>query len=233
MGPPLVGVTPIFAISFWGYDLGKRLVYSATPNRTDAKLSVAELAIAGGFSAIPATLVAGPAERVKVLLQVQGQGSGGVVYKGPFDVVRSLYKQGGLKSIFRGTGATLGRDGPGSAAYFVAYELVKDALKPTNSDQLSVPAIITAGAAAGVAMWSIALPADTVKSKLQSASEGTYKGVVDCVRKTWGESGWRGFYHGFGPAMARAVPANGKEKWPRAGEIPNWMHKPLPETSTD
>jgi hypothetical protein len=97
--------------------------------------------------------------------------------------------------------------------YFVAYELVKDALKPANSDQLSVPAVITAGAAAGVAMWSIALPADTVKSKLQSASEGTYKGVVDCVRKTWGESGWRGFYHGFGPAMARAVPANVSSKY--------------------
>jgi solute carrier family 25 carnitine/acylcarnitine transporter 20/29 len=57
-------------------------------------------------------------------------------------------------------------------------------------------------------MWSIALPADTVKSKLQSAKEGTYKGVVDCVRKTMAESGWKGFYHGFGPAMARAVPAN-------------------------
>jgi solute carrier family 25 carnitine/acylcarnitine transporter 20/29 len=27
-----------------------------------------------------------------------------------------LYKEGGLKSIFRGTGATLARDGPGSAA---------------------------------------------------------------------------------------------------------------------
>lgn len=97
---------------------------------------------------------------------------------------------------------------PRRRRYFVAYELVKDALKPANSDQLSVPAVITAGAAAGVAMWSIALPADTVKSKLQSASEGTYKGVVDCVRKTWAEGGWKGFYHGFGPAMARAVPAN-------------------------
>jgi solute carrier family 25 carnitine/acylcarnitine transporter 20/29 len=68
--PPLVGVTPIFAISFWGYDVGKRLVYAATPNRERQALSIGELAIAGGLSAVPATLVAGPAERVKVLLQV-------------------------------------------------------------------------------------------------------------------------------------------------------------------
>lgn len=87
-----------------------------TPSRTNQALSVPELAFAGFFSAIPATLVAGPAERVKVLLQVQGQGGAAQVYSGPFDVVRQLYKQGGLKSIFRGTGATLGRDGPGSAA---------------------------------------------------------------------------------------------------------------------
>jgi solute carrier family 25 carnitine/acylcarnitine transporter 20/29 len=93
-------------------------------------------------------------------------------------------------------------------SYFVAYELVKDALKPAGSTDLSVPAVIAAGASAGVAMWSIALPADTIKSKLQSAKEGTYKGVGDCVRRTYAEGGWKGFYHGFGPAMARAVPAN-------------------------
>lgn len=70
MGPPLVGVTPIFALSFWSYDVGKKLVYSATPDRKDPKLSLGELAFAGFFSAVPTTLVAGPAERIKVLLQV-------------------------------------------------------------------------------------------------------------------------------------------------------------------
>lgn len=116
MGPPLVGVTPIFAISFWGYDMGKRIVYGLTPNRTSTSLTTAELAFAGFFSAVPATIVAAPAERVKVLLQIQGQGGTGPAYSGPFDVVRQLYKEGGIKSIWRGTGATLARDGPGSAA---------------------------------------------------------------------------------------------------------------------
>lgn len=97
-----------------GYDLGKRLVYTATPNRTSSTLSIPELAVAGAISAVPATLVAGPAERVKVLLQVSGQ-SGSAAYSGPVDVVRKLYAEGGLRSIFRGTIATLARDGPGSA----------------------------------------------------------------------------------------------------------------------
>lgn len=95
--------------------MGKKIVYSLTPNRTQLELTNAELAFAGFFSAVPTTTVAGPMERVKVLLQMQGQG-GKVKYTGPFDVLRQLYAEGGLKSVFRGTGATLARDGPGSAA---------------------------------------------------------------------------------------------------------------------
>ena len=50
--------------------MGKRIVYAVTPDRTNQALSISELAFAGAFSAIPATFVAAPAERVKVLLQV-------------------------------------------------------------------------------------------------------------------------------------------------------------------
>ncbi|KAG8990755.1 carnitine transporter [Tulasnella sp. JGI-2019a] len=210
MGPPIVGVTPIFAISFWGYDLGKKIVYAATPNRPDTALSVGELAFAGFFSAIPATLVAAPAERIKVVLQVQGQGKGGTTYSGPLDAVRGLYKEGGMRSIFRGSVATLARDGPGSAAYFVAYELAKKALTPADQDasQLNLGAIIVAGGTAGVAMWSLAIPPDTIKSRIQSAPQGTYNGFIDCARKTIAKDGVKALWKGFGPAMARAFPAN-------------------------
>lgn len=57
--------------------MGKRLVYGAQSNRDSSPLSITELACAGAFSAVPATLVAGPAERVKVLLQVSSMSLGG------------------------------------------------------------------------------------------------------------------------------------------------------------
>ena len=47
--------------------------------------------------------------------QIQGQGRTEQKYKGVTDVLKGLYKEEGLRSIFRGTGATLARDGPGSA----------------------------------------------------------------------------------------------------------------------
>lgn len=85
------------------------------------------------MSAVPTTLVTAPVERAKVLLQVrasflhiplalnlqsqiQGQGGSGRQYTGVLDVMKHLYKEGGMRSIFRGSFATLARDGPGSAA---------------------------------------------------------------------------------------------------------------------
>lgn len=85
--PPLLGVTPIFALSFWvlfpqamcslrsltppqAYDASKRLIRALTPSRTDSALSTGELASAGFMSAVPTTLVTAPVERAKVLLQV-------------------------------------------------------------------------------------------------------------------------------------------------------------------
>jgi len=206
--PPLLGVTPMFAVSFWAYDTAKLLILAANPNRKDSTLSTSEIAAAGFLSAIPTTLVAAPVERAKVLLQVQGQGKGSTQYKGVFDILRHLYKEGGIKSVFRGSVATVIRDGPGSAAYFAAYEVTKKQLTPAGSKDLSLSAVILAGGTAGVAMWTIAIPPDVIKSRIQSATTGTYSGFLDCVRKTIAADGVGALWRGLGPAMARAFPAN-------------------------
>lgn len=190
--------------------MSKALILAATPNRTTKELSIAELATAGFLSAVPTTLVTAPVERAKVLLQVQGQGQGGRQYTGVFDVVKHLYKEGGLRSVFRGSVATVARDGPGSAAYFAAYELTKKMLTPAGASpsELNLGAIVVAGGTAGIAMWSIAIPPDVLKSRIQSAPTGTYSGFMDCARKTIAADGVRALWKGLGPAMARAFPAN-------------------------
>ncbi|EXJ90205.1 solute carrier family 25, member 46 [Capronia coronata CBS 617.96] len=215
---PLVGVTPMFAVSFWGYDMGKLLVdkFATVPvvNNTP-QYSIGQISAAGFFSAIPMTLITAPFERVKVLLQIQGQKQLAPgekpKYSGGVDVVRQLYKEGGIRSVFRGSAMTLARDGPGSAAYFAVYEYVKRSLSPKDkhgnaTGQLSLPAVMTAGGAAGVAMWIPVFPVDTIKSRLQSA-EGrpTIGGTISSVYRS---GGIKAFFPGFGPALARAVPAN-------------------------
>jgi len=196
-----------------GYDLGKQLVRSFSEVKND-QFSVAQVSAAGFFSAIPMTLITAPFERVKIILQIQGQKQLAPGekprYNGGVDVVRQLYKEGGIRSVFRGSAMTLARDGPGSAAYFATYETIKRKLTAKDENgvpkELSLTAIMTAGASAGVAMWIPVFPVDTIKSRLQSA-EGrpTISGVV---KELYGRGGIRSFFPGFGPAMARAVPAN-------------------------
>lgn len=161
------------------------------------------------------TLITAPFERVKVLLQIQGQKKLAPGekprYSGGVDVVRQLYKEGGIRSVFRGSAMTLARDGPGSAAYFATYEYVKRRLTPKDeqgnlSGELSLTAVMTAGGAAGVAMWIPVFPIDTVKSRLQSADgRPTIGGTISGL---WRSAGFKAFFPGIGPAMARAVPAN-------------------------
>jgi solute carrier family 25 (mitochondrial carnitine/acylcarnitine transporter), member 20/29 len=176
--------------------------------------SVAQVSAAGFFSAIPMTLITAPFERVKILLQIQGQKQLAPgekpKYSGGLDVVRQLYKEGGIRSVFKGSAMTLARDGPGSAAYFATYEIIKRRLTPKDEDglpqKLSLSAVMAAGGAAGVAMWIPVFPVDTIKSRLQSAEGRPTIGGV--VREVYGRGGIKAFFPGFGPALARAVPAN-------------------------
>ncbi|KAI7599983.1 hypothetical protein KC346_g13477, partial [Hortaea werneckii] len=102
------------------------------------------------------------------------------------------------------------RDAPGSAAYFATYETIKRNLTPKDETgkpgQLSLTAVMAAGGAAGVAMWIPVFPVDTVKSRLQSA-EGNLS-IGGTIKELYGRGGFKAFFPGIGPAMARAVPAN-------------------------
>lgn len=61
MSAPLTGVAPIFAMSFFGFGLGKRL-QQKTP---DQQLSNVQLFAAGAFSGIFTTIIMAPGERIK------------------------------------------------------------------------------------------------------------------------------------------------------------------------
>ena len=67
MGAPLVGVAPIFALSFMGFGIGKKIQQKSP----DESLGAAQLAAAGFLSGIVTTVIMAPGERIKCLLQVK------------------------------------------------------------------------------------------------------------------------------------------------------------------
>ena len=61
---------------------------------------------------------------------------------------------------------------------------------------------------AGVAMWSIAIPPDVIKSRIQAAPAGTYKGFMDCTTQIIAKEGPQALFKGLGPALLRAFPVS-------------------------
>ncbi|GMS97254.1 hypothetical protein PENTCL1PPCAC_19429 [Pristionchus entomophagus] len=208
MAAPLVGVTPLFAVFFGGCAIGK---YIQQKNPED-EMSFLQNANSGAIAGVMTTAVMVPGERIKCLLQVQSAGHAptGVHYDGPMDVVKKLYKQGGIASIYRGTAATLLRDIPASAAYLSVYEYLKKKFAGEgNAGKLSPGATLMAGGLAGMANWSVCIPADVLKSRLQTAAEGKYPGGLrDVLKEVLREEGPKGLFKGFAPVMLRAFPAN-------------------------
>jgi solute carrier family 25 (mitochondrial carnitine/acylcarnitine transporter), member 20/29 len=63
-----------------------------------------------------------------------------------------------------------------------------------------------AGGLAGVAMWTLVFPVDTVKSALQASP--TKVGIGEVMRGLHAKGGVGAFFPGLGPALLRSFPAN-------------------------
>lgn len=94
-----------------------------------------------------------------------------------------------------------------SVGYFGGFEAIKQALTPKDSEA-SAFRVFLAGGFAGMINWTIAIPADVIKSRIQTAPEGTYRGIAHCYQVMMKEEGAGALFKGMAPALARAFPAN-------------------------
>ncbi|XP_022914925.1 congested-like trachea protein [Onthophagus taurus] len=204
MGAPLAGVAPIFAISFMGYRVGKQIFGPTDPTQ----FTYMNYFTAGAFSGIFTTSIMAPGERIKCLLQIQ-QDAKTKTYDGPVDCAKKLYKEGGIKSIYRGSGATLLRDVPASGLYFLTYEAIKDYLTDNGKKDITISGTVFAGGCSGIANWLIGMPFDVLKSRLQTAKAGEFpNGIRDVARDLLKNEGPLALYKGIVPVLMRAFPAN-------------------------
>jgi solute carrier family 25 carnitine/acylcarnitine transporter 20/29 len=150
---------------------------TTSPPQCPRSLTTSEVCIAGAISAVPTTLIVAPTERIKCLLQVQPHDGANTTfgvekrrryYSGTFDCITRVYNEGGIRSLYRGTGMTFVRGVPGTMAYFAAYEYAKDGITSlqrrrdgitdASQRQPSALAILIAGGFAGMAYWAVGIP---------------------------------------------------------------------------
>jgi len=203
MTAPMVSIIPIFAVSFWGYKFFKNLF--GIKRAEDYRLY--QYFIAGGCSAIATTVVMTPGERVKCLLQIQSN-SMVKMYNGPIDCLRKLYREGGIRNIYRGSGATIAREIPASGGYFTTYEFIKNYFTNYGAREPNTLEALFAGGMAGVIFWMIALPVDVVKSRYQTAPLGKYTGAIQVFFELIRNEGPKALWSGIAPVICRSFPAN-------------------------
>ncbi|KDE03493.1 ADP,ATP carrier protein [Microbotryum lychnidis-dioicae p1A1 Lamole] len=175
----------------------------------------------GGVSAAVAKTAAAPIERIKLLVQNQGEmlksGRLETPYKGIVDCAKRTYADEGLVSFWRGNTANVIRYFPTQALNFAFKDYYKSLFsydRKRNGYSMWMFGNLASGAAAGATsllfVYSLdyartRLAADNKSSKKGSTGERQFNGLLDVYKKTLASDGIAGLYRGFLPSVAGIV----------------------------
>lgn len=125
LGGTLIREVPGNMAFFWGYE-GTRKALAHFTNKRVEELGTWELLTAGGIGGVSFWLLVFPFDTVKSIIQTESLASGGrMTFLGE---LKKLYRNGGTKALYRGSGITLFRAFPANAALFVTYEYAYNAM---------------------------------------------------------------------------------------------------------
>nr|AAN04660.1 hydrogenosomal ATP/ADP carrier [Neocallimastix frontalis] len=174
------------------------------------KLGFYEDFLLAGVSATISKTAAAPLERVKLLVQNQGEmlksGRLATPYKGIGDCFVRVAKEVGIASFWRGNGANIIRYFPTQALNIAFKERIKNALAVDKEKEGYAEWLvgnIASGGAGGALSQVFVYSLDYARTRLandaKSANGGErqYKGLIDVYKKTYKADGITGLYRGF------------------------------------
>ncbi|KAH3685647.1 hypothetical protein WICPIJ_003394 [Wickerhamomyces pijperi] len=136
--------------------------YEATVNFL--KKDLVSSFIAGGLAGSISRTVVSPFERAKILFQLQGAGNAN--YQGVFPTIAKMYKDEGIKGMFRGNGLNCLRVFPYSAVQFYVYQKIKLNWMEPGQKELENYKRLVAGAVCGATSVLTTYPMDLVRTRL-------------------------------------------------------------------
>jgi Mitochondrial carrier protein len=140
-----------FASNTWALNLISSDSSSLNPSLT-------ELILAACIAGFVTSYIVNPIERVKILMQADNTNQ----YSNDVDCFLKVLKKDGFSGlVLRGIDATLWREVPGYALYFVVYSLLKTSVLATI---LGGATPLVCGALAGSFSWIPVYPFDVIKS---------------------------------------------------------------------
>lgn len=204
---PLLGIGGTVSIQF-GVNENVKKKMQMSKGR---ELKFLELYLCGGIAGFASSFVSTPVEHLRIRMQTQSKVT--PLYSGSLDCAKQVYKKYGIKGLFRGGTITTIREIVGYGSFFGSFAwLTRQCLEEGQTVRdLSYWKIGVTGSLTGIAFWNSMFVFDTIKTKIQTDSfeSPRYKGIMDCARQTYKASGFKGFFPGYLPCMARALPVNG------------------------
>lgn len=207
-GLSVAKIFPESAIKFFAYESSKRAFAKYWDHVEDPReISGISRFLSGGIGGITSQLSIYPIETLKTqMMSSTGQ------KRTLAQAAKHVWALGGARAYYRGL--TIGLVGvfPYSAIDMSTFEALKLAyLKSTHKEEPGVLALLAFGSISGSVGATSVYPLNLVRTRLQaSGSSGhptRYTGVWDVVCKTFERDGWRGFYRGLFPTLAKVVPA--------------------------
>lgn len=125
--PTLVEIVPYIALQYATYEQGRRLLRgTCNAEAGDDKLATSESLALGACAGTFAKFVTLPLDNVKKRMQVAGQfAGGGEHFSHPLGVLCKIWRNEGVRGLFRGTVPSLVKAAPNSAIGFASYEAAK------------------------------------------------------------------------------------------------------------
>ncbi|KAI8868154.1 solute carrier family 25, member 30-like protein, partial [Ramicandelaber brevisporus] len=160
--------------------------------------------IGGGLGSAIAT----PADVIKIRQQAPPPYPGAAprypkVFKGLADIYRN---EGVVNGIYKGVWPTTFRAMILTASQLATYDTTKHKLIDSGLFTEGYLVQFVASIAAGLACSLTTSPIDSIRSRYMNAKPGTYKNMMDCLRQSIRNEGWRMPYKGFIPNWVRLAP---------------------------
>jgi len=182
----------------------------ATKKNEPAKLNFFENFALSGCAAVVAKTAAAPIERVKLLVQNQGEMlKQGIItrpYNGIIDCTMTTFRSEGVLPFWRGNLANCIRYFPTQALNFAFKDKIKLMFKQKKTDPyyINFGKNIASGGVAGAMSLCFVYSLDYARTRLandaKSAKKGgsrQFNGLVDVYKKTLASDGFVGLYRGF------------------------------------
>ncbi len=158
------------------------------------------------FGACIATFVASPVDLIRT---VQAKSTGTSSAPSIYAVGKSVVKNHGIKGLWNGTGALLGRSATFNFAQLLSYDSAKQfAANKLNVDESNVKAHVGGSVIAGFFATVASCPFENIKTRMQAEAErkSGVNNLGQMIMKMYKEDGFKIYFRGFGPLYMKIAP---------------------------